>query len=173
MTKEIYALMIIPPEDVFDRLKTVIKNLSEKYDAPEFDPHITLISEIHKPEDYMLQKCDELAGSLKPFRVKLNVLGYLDKYYQCVFLLAEKSHELMEANQQAREVFELPPDKNYMPHISLLYGDKYTETTKQQIIDEIGEVSIEFDVNSLFLDHSSGDIPIEDWHRVKEFEFKG
>jgi 2'-5' RNA ligase len=172
MAKQIYALSIIPPQDVYDKLKSIVDDLSDRYNEPKFKPHITLVSEIRKPEGHMMEKCEELASQLKPFRVKLSKLGYLNRYYQCVFLLAEKSPELMEANQKAKKMFELP-DKEYMPHISLLYGDKYTEQTKQKIIDEIGELSVEFEVDSFHLDHSSDEIPIEDWQWVKEFRFKG
>jgi 2'-5' RNA ligase len=179
-TKEIYALSIFPPEPIYGKLQNIIDALSEKYhdgrNAPKFKPHITLVSEIHKPEAEMKELCGNLANQIKPFKVKLKRLTYSGSYYRCVFQLVE-SPELIEANGKASEMFGLTPNKEYRPHLSLMYGE-FDEAFKQAAIDHIYQESdidldIEFDVDGFWLDHSADEIPIEQWERVEEYKFTG
>lgn len=176
MTKEIYSLSIVPPEPIYGKFKGIIDYLSDKHGAPKFKPHITIICEIHKSEAEMMEKCDQLAKQIKPFKVKLKGLDFSGSYYRCVFLLAEKSEGIVGINQKVRDVFGLDPDPDYMPHISLMYGD-YGDDEKEHFIDEIKkmgtDLDIEFIVDGFWLDHAADDIPIEQWEKVQEYKLSG
>jgi len=166
-----YTLSIIPSGKVYTRLHKTIEQSAEKYGAPVFEPHITLLSDILLTKNEIMEKSEMLARMLRPFRVRLSKPGYMDSYFKCVFLLADETPELMEAGRKAREMFN-KPDKRFMPHISLLYGE-YPEDTKKRVISEIGKLEIEFNANSFWMVYSSNNIPVEQWHRIREFKFKG
>jgi len=46
-----YSLWLMPTEEVYDGLNTIISQLSRKYSTQYFKPHVTLIGEILGSED--------------------------------------------------------------------------------------------------------------------------
>ncbi|MBU2577814.1 2'-5' RNA ligase family protein [Patescibacteria group bacterium] len=170
MTKaEGYSIWLIPSGDVYQELAKIISQLSEKYSTPNFEPHVTLIGagELVGTEEEMLSKTSKLTDLLRPFKIKLIKADYFDEYFRCVFIRAEKTKEITEVNNIARATFNLKLDPEYMPHFSLMYGDINPET-KEKILADLGkEFDISFEVNSLHLFSTTGEV--NDWHKVKEF----
>ena len=164
-----YSLWIIPTGDVYDRLKDIILRLSLKYSTPRFEPHITLIGGLSCSEEEILSKVSWLSTLLKPFPVKLIKTEYLDEYYRCLFLRAEETDNLLNAHALAGKIFDNLWEEKYMPHLSLMYGD-FPAKIKEEIIGEIGNPDIAFEVNSIHV-IMTGDNP-ELWQRIKEFCFK-
>jgi len=161
-----FSIFMMSTGDVYERYKQIINQLSDKYEAPKFEPHVTLISRLELSENELLSKISELADILRPFEINLTTAEYLDEYFRCVFILAEKTNIIMKANMEARKIFGRLHDPPYMPHLSLLYGD-FDEKTKKKIIEELGDVSGSFEVNSIFLFSTEGEV--KDWYKVKEF----
>lgn len=165
-----YSLWLMPAGDVYDRLKGLISRLSRRYSTPDFEPHVTLLSEIPGPEDEIVSKTARLASVIGPYKIELSRVEYLNEYFRCLFLRAKETDEVMRANREARRIFGRETDPEYMPHLSLMYGD-FPPRTKEKIIEEIGkEISAGFGVESIHLFSTSGEP--EDWYRVKEFLLK-
>ena len=75
----------------------------------------------------------------------------------------------MRANKVARNTFKME-DTEYMPHLSLMYGNVSTDK-KKKIISEINrEFNLSFEVKSIHLVSTDGEP--EEWYRIKEFPFK-
>jgi 2'-5' RNA ligase len=118
----------------------------------------------------ILSKTEQLAGLLTPFVATLTHADYLDQYFRCLFIRAEETEDLINANNRASEIFSRQHDSRFMPHLSLMYGD-FTSEIKQQIIGTIGKnFNMRFDVTSVHLFSTNGEP--KEWHRVKEFQFK-
>ena len=165
-----YSIWLMPTGDVYNKLNTLISQLSKKYNAPYFEPHITLIGEVLGSEDEVISKTTRLASVVHPYRIELVQVGYLNKYFRCLFLRAKETGEVMRANQEARKIFNRETDPKYMPHLSLMYGD-FPPKTKEEIIAGIGrEISASFDINSIHLFSTNGEP--KDWYRVKEFHLR-
>ena len=165
-----YSIWLIPPAETFQKLSKIIFALSKKYSVPDFEPHITLIGNLIGHKENLISKTLKLAEQLKSFEIKLKKADYFDEYFRCLFIRAERSKEVAEANKIARETFNLKPDPEYMPHLSLLYGN-FSTKTKGRIIAEIGrEFNISFEVNSIHLYLTESEV--NDWCKVKEFSLK-
>lgn len=54
-----------------------------------------------------------------------------EQFFQCVFLLAETESALMSANKLCRQHFGHSTEGEYMPHLSLVYGNHPMELRQQ------------------------------------------
>ncbi|MBI2543161.1 MAG: 2'-5' RNA ligase family protein [Candidatus Aenigmarchaeota archaeon] len=162
-----YSIWMMPTGDVYRKLSGIISELSSKYSAPKFEPHVTLLGELLESEDVVLSKTEQLSKTIKPFSIKLALVDYLDQYFRCLFLRAEETNYLTDANNNARELFNRQQDPKFMPHLSLMYGD-FPTRLKDEIIRQLGkEFNVIFDVKSIHLVSTNNET--KEWHRVKEF----
>lgn len=167
-----YSLWLMPMGDTSLKLAHIISQLSKNYSAPSFEPHVTLLNKIIGSEEEIIKKTAQAASILAPYEILLTRVGYLDEYFKCLFINVEKTTEVMNANAKAREVFhEYIIDRHttaeYMPHLSLLYGN-FSSQIKEEIIKKIGkEWNLTFETASIHLFSTEGDV--KDWHKLKEF----
>ncbi|OGZ35928.1 MAG: hypothetical protein A3I88_03945 [Candidatus Portnoybacteria bacterium RIFCSPLOWO2_12_FULL_39_9] len=117
-----YSIWIIPPEPIFSQLKNVIKKLSEKYDSPIFEPHMTLLGNINQNLPDIEQKLTELASRTNKLELSLGPISFSATYFQSVFVRVNSTAQLMQLNLDAKKLFNME-NKVFMPHISLLYGN--------------------------------------------------
>ena len=167
MTKtDTYSLWIMPEGAAYTLTDGYIARLSQAYDLPKFDPHVTVLAGIPNPGSSTLR---DLTRGLPPFRIRLaNQPEYLDERFRCLFLKAHETPELMETFAKASELFgyEGPP---YFPHLSLAYGNLPVET-KHEMIQSLGDIpQIEFEARQLSLVQASSKIPISNWKVVEQF----
>jgi len=175
MEEKKYSLWLMLSGDVYNRLVNLISHLSEKYSAPNFEPHVTLLSQVVGTEKEITAKTSQLATLIKPYEIKLTDLNYLDEYFRCLFIKVEETEEVMNANTKAREIFgenivNRHSDARYTPHLSLLYGN-FSPQIKEEILKETGkEFNASFKVESICLFFTEGEI--NNWHKVKEFTLR-
>ena len=168
---EVFSLWLMPGGHARYDLQKLITDLSVQYATPKFEPHVTLIGELAISEKEAVTKTQQLAKLLRPFTIALREVAYLNEYFRCVFIKAEKTPDLLNANLKACEVFEQRSDKNYMPHLSLVYGD-LTLPVKTRIIKNIGqECRLDFEVKSIALYYTNGQP--QDWYPILETSFGG
>lgn len=118
-----FSLWLIPPEPFFSRYRDLIHRLSREYGTRTFPPHLTLLGSHRGEEAGMIEQARALARMLAPVPVRLREIGARNEFFRCVIVYADKSPELMEANRQARELFHAEAGSEYLPHLSLVYGD--------------------------------------------------
>jgi len=165
-----YSIWLIPTGEVYQKLAEIISKLSEEYSAPNFEPHVTLIGDLIDPEEEIISKTSKLADLIKPFKIKLEKADYFDEYFRCLFIRAEKTKEVVEANNITREIFGRASDQEYLPHLSLMYGNLDSKT-KEKILTNLGrEFNLSFEVKSIHLFSTTGEV--KDWYIVKEFFLK-
>ncbi len=167
-----YSLWLMPSGDAYNKLKELAFQLSEKNSSPNFEPHVTLLGDIFLSEEEILDKTSKLATLIQPFVVSLNKVDYLDEYFRCLFIRAQETKDLAEANVKAREIFNRQQDPKFMPHLSIMYGN-FNPAVKEKIISEIGrEIKTEFEIKSIYLVAASSKIEPKDWKIIKEFSLK-
>ena len=163
-----YSLWLMPEGKDKEKLQIMIRELSDKYTTPVFPPHITLIGGINLDKEDVVEKTRQLSERLCPYRIELTKPGYLNQYFRCVFSLVNKTREVMHANKVAQEVFDIEED--YIPHLSLLYGD-FPEKTKKKIISGIEEIRLSFIANTIYIYKTGKEV--NKWHTVSEFSLQG
>ena len=151
-----YALWIVPEGAAYNLTDGYITRLSQTYNLPKFEPHVTLLGGIRAPDTSALRT---LTRGLPPFRIRLaHQPQYLDEYFRCLFLKAHETPALMETFAQASRLFGYQ-SKPYFPHLSLAYGNLPLET-KHEMIRGLGEIpEIEFEARHLSLTHILSAIP--------------
>lgn len=162
----------MPVGDVYSDLARLIFQLSERYSAPNFEPHVTLLNQVVGSEEEILSKAAKLATIITPYEVQLAQVGYLDEYFRCIFLKVKQTDDVMNANARARKEFQgyiksSGSAKEYIPHLSLLYGN-FPSRIKEEITTEIGQKwKKSFQIDSIHLFLTAGEV--KKWYRVKEF----
>ncbi|MDI6602625.1 MAG: 2'-5' RNA ligase family protein [Patescibacteria group bacterium] len=155
---------------MYNKLANLITKLSKQYGSPKFEPHVTLLANISGAEKDIIFKTSQLAILINSFKIRLTKVEYRNEYFKCLFIKVEETKDIINANLKAREIFNREWDSEYIPHLSLMYGDFLPEI-KEKIIKEIGKkFDIIFAVNSIHLFTAEG--RPEDWQRIKEFILK-
>lgn len=164
-----YALWIMLSKDAAKKFSKIILEISKEYRSPAFEPHITLIIIKSMNEKEAIKKSRVLIESLRPFEIFLDKIDFLDTYFRCLFVKAKKTKDLMGANKKAQKIFNVKDD--YMPHLSLMYGN-FPEETKRKIIKHIGEkIEENFITKEIRLINCESP-DTKDWNTVKIFRLK-
>lgn len=162
-----YSLWFMPTGPVARKFSQVIAQLAQQYSSPIFPPHVTLIGSIEAQEVEISGKAQELASLIRPFSIRPTTLAYTNAYYRALFVKVDPSTAILSAYQQARRLFPDKQKTEYIPHLSLLYGN-FPPATKEKIIKVIGEsFTDEFEVDTLYLYLTEG--VVDDWQSVKMF----
>jgi len=146
-----YALWLMPSGEVRQRLAGTMLELSRQYGTPAFQPHVTLAGSIVGPAREVTSKMKDLAKRIPPFTVRLTTVGGLEEYFRCLFVRVEQTHPITSANAAAQEIFRLPKQPAFMPHLSLLYGS-LPSNEKERIIAALDHrFELEFKATTLHL----------------------
>lgn len=165
-TRQEYSLWLMPDGPVQQAMADIIRKLSAEYSTPLFPPHITLLGELTLPEDQLIARAHQVASLLRPYRVELGRVEYLDLYFRALFVHIKETPPVMRAGAVARQVFGIETG-TYLPHLSLLYGD-FAPEVKESIIGKIGaSLDYEFEAKSVFVYSTYG--PTSTWRRLGEF----
>jgi 2'-5' RNA ligase len=168
-----YSLWLEPTGDTAYKLQKRINGLSKKYGTPSFPPHVTLLGGLSASQTELVALTKTLATSVKPFHLKLSKAGYLNTYYQSLFIHVEQNKGLAHLHKNACRLFDCPDEykgDRYMPHLSLLYGD-LTQEQKEKILNIIGrEFHIQFTVKKVILINADG--KPDQWKKVHTAMFR-
>lgn len=168
--KSTYSIWLEPTGDVAYNFKQRIKKLSEKYGTPQFSPHVTLLGGLQASPTQLFPLVDTLASSVKPFTLTLTKTGYLNTFYQALFIHVKKNTQLTYLRNNACQIFDSNCEEKYMPHLSLLYGE-LNQKEKEVILNNIGrEFYIDFEVKKMVLMQTDG--KPKQWKRVHTAMFK-
>uniref|UniRef100_K3WU85 Cyclic phosphodiesterase n=1 Tax=Globisporangium ultimum (strain ATCC 200006 / CBS 805.95 / DAOM BR144) TaxID=431595 RepID=K3WU85_GLOUD len=166
-----YSLWVVPRADAGRELADAISECAARLQTPPFLPHMTLLGGIVGiQEEDAVAKTAQVADAIHALSAKVCAVTSKELlYFQCVFALLELTNELSSAHLAAKQTFGRFQDTEFMPHISLVYGD-LTREQKQQLIAELGP---RFDGMRVQLDHlqlwnTSG--PVANWQLVREFQ---
>lgn len=170
-----YSLWLMPTDEVRDKFSETIHALAGKYDSPTFEPHITLVGGINGVgidgyEDDLCHMTSAIARLTPSLQIQFADFGYQDTFTRSLYLNTRSDEGLMSANHQARQLLALMPDRNYTPHLSLLYGS-LTDEEKLGEIAKLGRTLPEtFEVRRLDLYKSEGFV--RDWKKLAEFPLR-
>ncbi len=148
-----YSLWLEPTGEIAYKLQQRIKELSQKYNTPIFSPHVTLLGGLTASQTELVPLVNTLASSMAPFNLKLSKAGYLNTFYQALFIHVEQDQALTNLHAKACRLIDCPDEykNHYMPHLSLLYGE-LSQKEKERILNNIGrEFHLSFTAKKLVL----------------------
>ena len=97
-------------------------------------PHITLLAGFVDDESILLYKTENLSKKIRSFEIIFDQVRYLNEFFRSLFIEIKFSEELKLARNTAEKEFGWK-DKNYIPHLSLMYGN-YSNQIKINIIKQ-------------------------------------
>lgn len=177
LTQE-FSLWVMPEGREFDRLKTTMEDLRNKYGGPEFDPHVTLLGKINVPPknlNLLLEKTEALAANLRRYPVQIRDLECLPEYYyKCLFARVNLTPAVVFANAASKPFFRAIPGKHnqgkYEPHLSLIYGS-LSEEIKREVIVRLG-YSLDTDFEARKIHLYSTDRGPKNWYKIADFKLQ-
>ena len=164
-----YSLWLMPTGEVYETFSGLITHLAQAYHGPVFEPHVTLLGGVRQAEDEILRKAEELVSGQPPFSISVRIVDYHDVYFRALFVRAERTDPLQTLYTRAKALFAMPDLPDYLPHLSLLYGN-VPPSVKEHIIQAIGrDHTTAFPVRSVHVVNTNG--TADTWYRVKELPF--
>lgn len=117
-----YALWLAPSPDSVQALTQPMAWLREQFGGPAFAPHVTLLGRITGEEPLLVARTAELARRLRRQRLPVTGVSGEAYYFRCLYAVLEKSAPLLSAHSDALSVFGYNARNDYLPHVSLWYG---------------------------------------------------
>src|SRR4051812_38309328 len=121
------AIWLMPARDAAEHLTSLIGNLAAKYDAPLFDPHVTLDAGRMDPER-TIASVQEIAAP-RAFELAVEHVGQSENFTKTLFVQFRPSEELQQFVDLLRK--EVGSDTEYQlnPHLSLIYKRMFEPET--------------------------------------------
>ena len=171
---ETFSIWIIPSKEIKEQFSKIINQLNQKFNSHTFVPHITLLPVLEGDIGEIKLKIKELVKDVKPFDVKLGELDYTDTFWKSLFVKVISNEQLNSLFEKFYESFKpmvVEGSKEYMPHLSIIYGN-LPEKTKLDIINNLSSQNLkqEFALNEIFLISMKSMDP-KDWQVIDNFKF--
>ena len=147
-----YSIWLMPAKEQKVVLENKIKTLANQHGGPKFDPHITLLSSFVDDESTLLYKTKNLSKKIRSFKVIFDQVRYLNEFFRSLFIEIKFSKELKSVRSTAEKEFGWK-DKNFIPHLSLMYGN-YSNQIKIDIIKKMGALPKVLTINKIYLAHN-------------------
>jgi len=131
----VIAYWLIPSEAAHRFFQRIINDLARRYDAPVFEPHVT----IHVGADRADAAQNALGDGARECQlIGLTPLGIdqSDEFIKTLFVQFAMSAELREINDIIREAANDSSQYELKPHLSLLYK-KLTAATRREVAASI------------------------------------
>jgi hypothetical protein len=132
---------LIPDEPYANEFSKIIKHFANKYNAPGFEPHVTLYSVKKEEQDYnsLLEKAAETVSA--PIHLNVEKLSYSEVYTKTFYIDFFKTTEISDLKKTLVKLSGEHSDYRLLPHLSLIYCNMETEI-KEKIHSEL---SLPFD----------------------------
>jgi 2'-5' RNA ligase len=122
VTKQaVIAYWLIPTEPAHSFFYRIIDDLARRYDAPVFEPHVTLHVGADRA-DSAQQVAVDSAREYGPIELKPLGIQQSDEFVKTLFVQFALSAELRQANEIIRDAAQASSQYELKPHLSLLYN---------------------------------------------------
>lgn len=149
-------------------LKNIIDEISEKYHAPKFEPHITVYGLIDSEINEIDKIAKEVILNQNLFLVQKSGILQSEELWKTVFIELKSNEQMELIHKKFKKYFDKVSKYEFKPHISLIYKILSIKE-KMEIINNL-DIKDEFQVNKLAIQKFSPDI--KKWKIVKEYNLK-
>ncbi|MBI4009267.1 2'-5' RNA ligase family protein [Candidatus Roizmanbacteria bacterium] len=115
----------------------MIRDLSKKYKAPSFIPHLTIYGGgLTLDLDKAKKIISESIKDMQPFQVEVDKLNYSDNFWKTIFTEIKMNSQLQKIYINLRKELLNYHDYILKPHMSLIYK-KLSNRQKEEIVNNI------------------------------------
>ncbi len=119
---ERFAFWLEPASDEKTFLASLVRDLARRFDAPIFEPHLTLCGGALWDEQDALQVVRKLALR-STYELELDCIDVSERFTKTLFLRFRCSDKVNQLRQAIGETLHLPTESEFDPHLSLLYKE--------------------------------------------------
>ncbi|KAF8688314.1 hypothetical protein HU200_042272 [Digitaria exilis] len=158
--EEVYSVWALPPEPARRRICRLMAELRAAHGGPAFEPHVTVVGAI-------LEALRAAAAGVRPYIAR--VVSNREGFYRCGCLLLEPTPEVSLFAAVATTL-QLCYDFAYVPHVSLIYGDRTEEQEAaamrkvQELDEDIRE--LQFEISDIAL-YKTDPEDVDSWELVE------
>jgi 2'-5' RNA ligase len=131
----VIAYWLIPAEPAHSFFHRIINDLARRYDAPVFEPHVTLHVGADRA-DSARAALAESAHECRPIELKSLGIQQSDEFVKTLFVQFASSGELRQVNEIIRNAAQDSSQYELKPHLSLLYN-KMEAAARRELANSI------------------------------------
>lgn len=163
-----YATWFVLEKRDTEYFANIINDLSSKYGAQPFKPHITAYGLV----DIDLDKLDKIVSNSvqdeKQFVIEKSRVSYSDVFWKTLFVEFEPNEKLTRINKRLTESLNSFAKYEFIPHVSLIY--KKMEESEQKKLADTVKIKEKFTVVGMWIQKFHEDI--DKWKIVKKYDFE-
>ena len=163
-----YAIWLTFSQNDKKYLRKIIKKIAKKYDAPEFEPHITIYGLIDREINLIKKILKKIAKNNKLFISKKIKILQSKNLWKTIYIELENKKEFTKIYQNLKEHFEQIEKYEFNPHISLVYKKLSTEE-KTKIINQLN-IKQEFTIEKIVILKFFPEI--EKWKIIEKYDLQ-
>jgi hypothetical protein len=132
---KIATYWLIPAEPALSHFRSLIRELAERFDAPVFEPHVTLYATDADREnpDAVLEL---VLGNAATLQLSIEGLNFSDEFTKTLFVQFRPDGAVSRLSEKLRSVSVTQCEYKLNPHLSLIYKTMPRET-KERIANSI------------------------------------
>jgi len=166
-----YSIWLVPDSHTAEYrcLEDLIDEHARKHDAPDFEPHVTVLGGVAEQRGVVEERTREVVRERDPFELEFMGVSCSTTDHQCVFVLVRPSVGLLDVHRQVSESLG-PSGGMYVPHLSLVYGGMPLEDRVREVraIEATG-VPDAVRADTVAVVDTAG--PVPEWETVAAYSF--
>jgi 2'-5' RNA ligase len=116
----IITYWLIPAEPTRSHFASVISDLAARFDAPIFEPHMTVYAATMASENEAASLARVVADS-PTYSLRIGGVAHSDEFTKTVFVQFHPSEALSRLSANFREASSIKDEYQFNPHLSLIY----------------------------------------------------
>ena len=126
----IIGYWLCPAEPARSRFAGIIGDLAGQFDAPVFEPHVTIYvtNATQENPEAVLEK---VLKARRPFRLTVAAVDYSEKFTKTLFVRFAPDPELARLSEDLRRASVTKGNYELNPHLSLVYKEMDAETKRR------------------------------------------
>ncbi len=161
------SLWLMPDGASAERLSALVSSLAARLGTPAFPPHVTLIHGLVRDEEAIVDLTGGLVEHLAGQSVSFGPVEAQPEFFRCLYLRVEPATSLRDAHALAAKTFGVPPDADYLPHLSLVYGSLDAAEKDRIAAAAVAEVPPTITLTAIEVWRTEG--PVGEWRLRRRF----
>jgi hypothetical protein len=156
-----FAVWLTPAPSDRRWVSKVIQDFAAEYNAPTFEPHVTVYSGVYCPEDSLETIVTEATVTVTPLTLQVTGLSYTKEFLKTGFIAFAPSDRLLQLSSNIRDRLQMPMEYEVEPHLSLIYKDIPLDQKRTAMLRFIVSIAtVTFDTVKIMTPSEQG------WHDV-------
>jgi hypothetical protein len=161
------SLWLMPDGTSAERLSALVSSLAARFGTPVFGPHVTLLHGLAADEQTVVGLAARVSEHLAGETVSLGPIEGRSEFFRCLYLRVEPAASLRAAHAHAAAAFQVSPDPEYLPHLSLVYGHLDTAEKGDVAAAVVSEVPSTIRLEAIEVWRTEG--PVREWRLSGRF----